>query len=102
MKEIQAIIRQITASVTFLPLLDEPCAPLTLPSRPPSLDSHGLAALQIEIALDLHVLPFPPIPCVSLPPAQAPSIFWFIPTRTRRPRPTGKRATRGTSTTQRL
>ena len=24
-KEIQAIIRQITASVTFLPLLDEPC-----------------------------------------------------------------------------
>ncbi|CAE8606419.1 unnamed protein product [Polarella glacialis] len=25
-KEIQAIIRQITASVTFLPLLDEPCA----------------------------------------------------------------------------
>lgn len=24
--EIQAIIRQITASVTFLPLLDEPCA----------------------------------------------------------------------------
>ena len=26
MAEIQAIIRQITASVTFLPLLDEPCA----------------------------------------------------------------------------
>jgi len=26
MKEIQAIIRQITASVTFLPLLDEPCS----------------------------------------------------------------------------
>ena len=25
-KEIQAIIRQITASVTFLPLLDEPCS----------------------------------------------------------------------------
>mmetsp|Transcript_4438 Transcript_4438/g.10293 ORF Transcript_4438/g.10293 Transcript_4438/m.10293 type:complete len:212 (+) Transcript_4438:65-700(+) len=25
-KEVQAIIRQITASVTFLPLLDEPCA----------------------------------------------------------------------------
>lgn len=24
-KEIQAIIRQITASMTFLPLLDEPC-----------------------------------------------------------------------------
>merc|ERR1711966_108032 len=24
-KDIQAIIRQITASVTFLPLLDEPC-----------------------------------------------------------------------------
>ena len=28
-KEIQAIIRQITASVTFLPLLDEPCTPST-------------------------------------------------------------------------
>ena len=27
-KEIQAIIRQITASMTFLPLLDEPC-PMT-------------------------------------------------------------------------
>lgn len=26
MSEIQAIIRQITASVTFLPLLEEPCA----------------------------------------------------------------------------
>lgn len=26
MKEIQAIIRQITASVTFLPLLEEPCS----------------------------------------------------------------------------
>jgi mitotic spindle assembly checkpoint protein MAD2 len=26
MLEIQALIRQITASVTFLPLLDEPCA----------------------------------------------------------------------------
>merc|ERR1711904_422834 len=25
-KDIQAIIRQITASVTFLPLLDEPCS----------------------------------------------------------------------------
>jgi len=25
MQEIQAIIRQITASVTFLPLLNEPC-----------------------------------------------------------------------------
>ena len=39
MKEIQAIIRQITASVTFLPLLDEPCAPPTLPPGPPSMDS---------------------------------------------------------------
>ncbi len=28
--EIQAIIRQITASVTFLPLLDESCAYPTL------------------------------------------------------------------------
>lgn len=26
MKEIQAIIRQITASVTFLPLIEEPCS----------------------------------------------------------------------------
>lgn len=25
MKEIQAVVRQITASVTFLPLLEDPC-----------------------------------------------------------------------------
>ena len=28
--EIQAIVRQITASVTFLPLLNDPCAPSSL------------------------------------------------------------------------
>ena len=31
MAEIQAIVRQITASVTFLPLLNDPCA-LSMPS----------------------------------------------------------------------
>lgn len=38
MAEIQAIVRQITASVTFLPLLNDPCAPsplLTAPSPCP-------------------------------------------------------------------
>lgn len=32
--EIQAIIRQITASVTFLPLLQDRCASLAHPSSP--------------------------------------------------------------------
>ena len=46
MAEIQAIVRQITASVTFLPLLNDPCAPsplLTAPSpcpRAPCLVPH--------------------------------------------------------------
>ncbi|KAF6003306.1 hypothetical protein CCYA_CCYA06G1842 [Cyanidiococcus yangmingshanensis] len=39
MKEIQAIIRQITASVTFLPLLDEPCSFDLLVYADPALDA---------------------------------------------------------------
>ncbi|BAM82928.1 probable mitotic spindle assembly checkpoint protein MAD2 [Cyanidioschyzon merolae strain 10D] len=39
MREIQAIIRQITASVTFLPLLDEPCSFDLLVYTDPALEA---------------------------------------------------------------
>merc|ERR1712086_821277 len=62
--EIQAIIRQITASVTFLPLLDEPCTfdllvytdndvdvpQVTRRPRPRMPREHGIAHGRLHVA----------------------------------------------------
>ena len=106
--EIQAIIRQITSSVSFLPMIDEPC---TCSTRLPFSIAAMVLCLSAKQFLQRLLRPYSHhvvdvVGCCSLPPPylscpQARLTCWCTLTKKPTCRRRGRRATPSTSPTRR-
>ncbi len=86
-QEIQAIIRQITASVTFLPLLSDACK---LQGTAPSLAWHHTCCWCSFAGSCWALVPGPLLSMHRAPVLQAPSTCWHTQTRSPRCRLSGE------------